>query len=134
MSKDNLSDAIHIVKKIDYFLRMCLQDVEHLNYSEDAKMMLRWAISTHGPNMLNELLVSVRLAEKINNTSGDDTWNPSKENMENVQEEWNKRFGNVGKKKPKTENLFSEGQGSEDDDKMDGRDPSADTKSGSGIS
>lgn len=122
MSKNNFEDALHIVKKINFFLGMCMEDVDHLNYNDDAKMMLRFAINTHGSQFLQQLINSVRIAEKVN-IIGDSSWEPNADAIADVQEEWNKRFGNVNKKKFKTENLFSEGQSSQENGETTEQDP-----------
>src|ERR1035437_708686 len=120
--KHNFEDMIHIVKKINFFLGMCMQDVEHTNYSDDAKMLLKFAINTHGATYLNQLMDAIKLAETVSNLKGGDNWDPSKKALDQVQEEWSERFKNVGKKKFKTENLFSEGQESKEDAEKSGGD------------
>ena len=130
--KHNFEDMIHIVKKINFFLGMCMQDVDHTNYSDDAKMLLKFAINTHGATYLNQLMDSIKLAETVNNLKGGDNWDPSKKALDEVQEEWNAGFKNVGKKSFKTENLFSDGQESKEDAEKSGGDSEGPSKGAEG--
>lgn len=123
MSRHNFEDMIHIIKKINFFLGMCMEDIDHTNYDADARMLLKFAINAEGVIFLNKLMDVISLAEKVSSIkNGDDGWKPSKDLVENVQEEWDKRFKNVGKTKPKTENLFSEGQEDQENVEKDEQD------------
>jgi hypothetical protein len=124
---------IHIVKKINFFLGMCMDDVDHTSYSDEAKMLLRFSINSHGVIFLNKLMDSIKLAEKVSGMKGDDDWEPSKDLIENVQEEWNERLKDVRKKKFKTENLFSDRQEDKKDDEAPTKDPRDNKRPQGGI-
>lgn len=126
MSTDNFDDAMHIVKKINYFLGMCLQDVDHLNYKDNEKQMLRTLMNIHGNLFLNNLVEAVVVTDNLSKIkySKDMNITLSDEDANKIQEEWDKVFNNVGKKKLKTRDLFSEGQTSKEDAKESERDPS----------
>lgn len=125
MSKDNFDDAIHIVKKINFFLAMCLQDVDHLNYDEEPRQVLKYLLNQHGTIFLSHLVDSAVLVEKISKINQTkDTLELSDEGAKYIQDEWNKVF-NGQTKRPKLEvrNIFSEGQTRKEDAQKGPRDP-----------
>lgn len=113
MSKDNFDDAMHIVKKINYFLGMCLQDVDHLNYEDNEKQMLRMLMNVHGNMFLNNIVESVIVTNNLSNIKLSKGINVSltEEDSKRIQEEWDKVInGKTKRLKLETRDLFSESQ------------------------
>lgn len=113
MSQDNFDDVMHIIKKINFFLGMCLQDIDHLNYTDNERRMLKMFLNLNGKILLNNMVEAAAGLDKI---SKDCRTVPELEvtnaEVDKVQEEWDKVFKHVGKKRSQTEDTHSEGQAS----------------------
>jgi hypothetical protein len=115
--KNNFDDALHIVRKINYFFGMCLEDIDHLKYDEALKALLKTAVHAHGDLFLKQMLTSIKLIEKASHLGMiADDWDPTDDLLKNVQSEFDARFGNVNKKKFQAGDPFSERQENKKDD------------------
>jgi hypothetical protein len=111
MSKNNLEDVLYIIKKLNWYFGMSIQDLGRTNYSDEEKMVLKHVLNSAGSVLLDQMVNTAMMVDKVSIIrSGDPNWKPTKVTTENVQKEFNKVFGNGEKKNTKATDLLSEGQ------------------------
>jgi len=117
MSKKNFENVLHIIRKLNWYFGMTIQDIEYLDYSEEEKTVLKHVINSAGNILLDQVVNVAVMVDKLSNLrAGDPNWAPSTNVTDNVQNEFHKVFGD-DKKNSKTENVFPEGQKSKKDEK-----------------
>jgi len=117
MSNNNLDDMMHIIRKINFFLGMSVQDIDHLNYGEEEKGLLKTILNLNGQGLLNSLAESAVMIDRLSKSRVKiPKWNPEEVKLEDIQKEWNKVFLNVKETGSSPTNPISEGQTSKKDD------------------
>ena len=119
MSNTNFEKTIELIKGVNTFLGKTLAELNKLSYDDEKKFLLKYAINHNGAIFINSLVEMAVLVDKATvikqrDVFEDEMWEPSKTDTNSIDEEWNRIFKNVGKKRLTEKKLLGENKGNKE--------------------